>query len=74
MIFFQRGLLAPPPQIMLRRMSSPRERATSKLSRMAKATPSRTAWVRSVRVVSIVMPRKTLRALVSLMGERSPMR
>ena len=74
MIFFHRGLLAPPPQIMLRLMSSLRDRATSKLSRMAKATPSSTAWVRSVRLVSMVMPIKTLRALVSLMGERSPMR
>ena len=55
-------------------MSSPSERATSRLSRMAKATPSRTAWVMSARVVSIVMPTKVPRASVSFIGERSPIR
>ena len=74
MILRQSGLLAPPPQSMERLMSSPSERATSRLSRMAKATPSRTAWVMSVRVVSIVMPTKVPRASVSFIGERSPIR
>ena len=55
-------------------VDTPRLFATSKLSRMAKATPSSTAWVRSARVVSILMPTNAPRASVSLMGERSPMR
>ena len=69
-----RGDLLPPPQSLLLGMSRPRDRATSKESRMAKATPSSTAWTRSERVVSMVMPTKVPRALVSLMGLRSPMR
>ena len=74
MIFLQSGLLAPPPQSMERLISRPSERATSKLSRIAKATPSSTAWVMSERVVSMVMPTSVPRALVSFIGERSPMR
>ena len=35
---------------------------------------SGTAWTRSARVVSMVIPMKVPRALVSLMGLRSPMR
>ena len=66
--------LLPPPQMLERGISTPRLRATSKLSRMAKATPSSTAWSRSARVVSMVMPIKQPRAPVSLMGLRSPMR
>ena len=64
----------PPPHSVDREISSPRLRATSTLSRSAKATPSSMAWVMSARVVSIVMPKKTARALVSLMGLRSPIR
>ena len=71
---FHRGLLAPPPQILLHWISMPRLRATSTLSRMAKATPSSTAWSMSAREVSMVRPIKVPRALVSLMGDRSPMR
>ena len=52
----------------------PRARATSKLSRMAKATPSSTAWTKSARVVSMLMPVKVPRASLSLMGLRSPIR
>ena len=66
--------LTPPPHSVDREISSPRLRATSTLSRSAKATPSSMAWVMSARVVSIVMPKKTARALVSLMGLRSPIR
>ena len=74
MIFFHRGLLAPPPQIREVGISMPSCRATSTLSRMAKATPSSTARVRSALVVSMDMPMKVPRALVSLMGLRSPIR
>ena len=52
----------------------PSDLATSTLSRMAKATPSSTACVMSARLVSILMPMNVPRALVSLMGLRSPMR
>ena len=69
-----RGDLLPPPQILLVGMAIPRDFATSTESRMAKATPSSTAWSKSPRVVSMVMPTKVPRALVSLMGLRSPMR
>ena len=73
-IVFQSVLLAPPPQILELLISIPKDLATSTLSRMAKATPSSTAWVKSERAVSMVMPIKVPRALVSLMGLRSPMR
>ena len=68
------GDLLPPPHRPDRGMFSPRLRATSRESRMAKATPSSTAWVMSARVVSMVKPQNTPRASVSLMGLRSPMR
>ena len=70
----QSGERLPPPQMKLRGISTPRERATSKESRMAKATPSSTASVISSRVVSIVMPVNVPRALVSFIGLRSPIR
>ena len=73
-ILRQSGLFAPPPQSMERLMSRPRLRATSSESRIAKATPSSTAWVMSARVVSMVMPTRVPRASVSLIGLRSPMR
>ena len=73
-IFRQSGLFAPPPQSIERRMSMPSERATSTLSRIAKATPSSIAWVRSAREESIVIPIKQPRAFTSLIGERSPIR
>lgn len=62
-IFFQRGLFAPPPQILVRVRLIPRDLATSSESRSAKATPSSTAWVMSALVVSMLMPRKTALAL-----------
>ena len=74
MIRLHRRLLAPPPQILELSTPIPRERAISTLSRMAKATPSNTAWTRSARLVSMVMPINVPRALVSLMGLRSPIR
>ncbi len=74
MMVFHSGDLLPPPQMLDRGMLTPRLFATSKLSRMAKATPSSTAWSISARVVSMVMPMKQPRALVSLMGLRSPIR
>ena len=48
--------------------------ATSKESRMANATPSSMACVISARAVSIVIPTNIARALVSLIGLRSPIR
>ena len=73
-ILRHRGLFAPPPQTFERGMSMPSDFATSNESRMANATPSRTACTMSERLVSIVIPVKVPRALVSLMGLRSPMR
>ena len=74
MIFFQRGLFAPPPQILVRSIGIPSVFATSKESRSANATPSNTAWVISALVVSIVMPIKVALAFGLLYGERSPIR
>ena len=68
------GLFAPPPQIFVLSIWMPRDFATSKESRIAKATPSRTAWVISSLVVSIVRPMKVPLASGLLCGERSPIR
>ncbi len=73
-IRFHRALLVPPPQILELLIWIPSERATSTESRIANATPSRTACTRSALVVSMVIPMKVPRALVSLMGLRSPIR
>ena len=73
-IFFQRGLLAPPPQIFERSILMPSFLATSRESLSAKATPSRTACVMSLLVVSIVIPINVPLASGSLCGERSPIR
>ena len=69
-----RGDLLPPPQRVERGIFTPMLRATSTLSRRAKATPSSTAWVISARAESIARPMNVPRALVSLMGLRSPIR
>ena len=50
----------------------PRDLATSRLSRMAKDTPSSTAWIKSARVVDMVMPMKVPLARTSLIGLLSP--
>ena len=63
-----RGLFAPPPQMRLERISTPWARAISTQSRMAKATPSSTAWVISPRLVSIRRPVNAPRAEGSLWG------
>ena len=68
------GLFAPPPQMFERGISIPSDFATSNESRMANATPSKTACTMSDRLVSIVMPVNVPLAFVSLMGLRSPMR
>ena len=68
------GLFAPPPQIFVLSIWMPRDFATSKESRIAKATPSRTAWVISSLVVSMVRPMKVPLASGLLCGERSPIR
>lgn len=74
MIFFQRGLLAPPPQILVRSIWIPRLLATSRESRSPKATPSRTAWVISALVVSMDIPKNTPLASGLLCGDLSPIR
>ena len=73
-ILHQSGLLAPPPQILVRVMGMPRLFATSRESLSAKATPSSTACVISSLVVSMVMPVNVPLALGLLCGDRSPMR
>ena len=73
-ILRHRGLFAPPPQMFERGISIPSDFATSNESRMANATPSKTACTMSDRLVSIVMPVNVPLAFVSLMGLRSPMR
>ena len=74
MIFFQSGLFAPPPQILVRSILMPSFLATSRESRSPKATPSRTACVMSALVVSMDIPKNTPLASGLLCGDRSPIR
>ena len=73
-ILRQSGLFAPPPQIFVSVTFIPRLLATSNESRIANATPSRTACVISVLSVSIVIPVNVALAAGLLCGERSPIR
>ena len=73
-IFLQSGLFAPPPTIVLFFTSMPSDFATSRESLSPKMTPSRTACVMSLLVVSIVIPVNVPLASGSFSGLRSPIR
>ena len=73
-IFLHSGLFAPPPTIVLFFTLIPSDFATSSESLSPKITPSSTACVISLRLVSIVMPTKVPLASGSFNGLRSPMR
>ena len=73
-IVHQSSLLAPPPHILVSVMLIPSDLAISKESLIANATPSSTACVISVLVLSIVIPVNVALASGSLCGERSPIR